>query len=190
METPTPGQAAEEGKNAVNETLDKAADAATVDTRTPGEAFQEDKSTASEVLDKATEKENQALKAVEKVQSAVGQVTPVPDDFDAVSSPSELKARLEWGEPALSILDVRDRQAFNKERITGAMPMPISNLVESAKTSFESERDLFIYGETDEETAAAVTQLHEAGFEKVSAIKGGLPAWKAIGGPIEGRTSL
>ena len=68
--------------------------------------------------------------------------------------------------------------------------MPISNLVESAKASFETERDLFIYGESDEETAAAVTQLHTAGFEKVSAIKGGLSAWKAISGPTEGQTSI
>ena len=190
MESKTPGQAAEEGKNVANEALDKAADAATVDTRTPGEAFDEDKSTAADMLDKADEKENQALNAVEKVQDAVSNVTPVPDDFDAISSPSELKARLEWGEPALSILDVRDRQAFNKERITGAMPMPMSDLVERAKESLEPERDLFIYSDSDEETAAAVTQLHTAGFKKVSAIKGGLPAWKAIGGPIEGQTSL
>jgi hypothetical protein len=30
---------------------------------------------------------------------------------------------LAWGEPALSILDVRNRDAFNYERITGAMPL-------------------------------------------------------------------
>lgn len=190
METQTSGQTADEGTSPVNEAVEKATDAATVDARTSGQAFEEDKGKASEVLDKATEKENQTLNAVKKVQNAVGQVTPVPTDFDAVSSPSELKARLEWGEPALSILDVRDRTAFNEERITGAMPMPISDLIERAKASFSSERDLYVYGNSDEETAGAVTQLHSAGFEKVSAIKGGLPAWKAINGPIEGQTSL
>lgn len=190
METQTSGQASEADNNAVDETLSKAADATTVDTRMPGEAFEEDKSTAGDVLEKATEKENQTLNAVKKAQGVVRQATPAPDSFDAVSSPSELKARLEWGEPALSILDVRDRTAFNEERITGAMPMPMSDLVERAKTSFTAERDLYVYGNSDEETAAAVTQLNSAGFKKVSAIQGGLPAWKAISGPIEGQTSL
>ncbi len=190
METQTSGQASESDKNAVDKALSKAADATTVDTRTPGKAFEEDKSTADDVLDKATEKENQTLDAVKKAQGVVRQATPAPNDFEAVSSPSDLKARLDWGEPALSILDVRDRQAFNEERITGAMPMPMSELVERAKTSFSAERDLFVYSNSDEETATAATQLRSAGFKKVSAIKGGLPAWKAIGGPIEGQTSL
>ncbi len=190
MESQTPGQTSEEDKNVVDKAMSAAADATAGDTQTSGEAFAEGKSAAGNVLEKATEKENQALDAVEKVQGVVRQATPAPTDFDAVSSPSELKARLEWGEPALSILDVRDRQAFNEERITGAMPMPMSDLVERAKTSFSAERDLFVYGNSDEETAAAATQLRSAGFKKVSAIKGGLPAWKAISGPIEGQTSL
>jgi 3-mercaptopyruvate sulfurtransferase SseA len=35
-----------------------------------------------------------------------------------------------------------------------------------------------------------VTQLYSAGFKQVSAIKGGLPAWKAISGQTEGQVSL
>lgn len=161
-----------------------------METKTPGQTFEEGKDAAGNLLDKAEDKENQVLNAVSQAQKVVGKATPVPTDFDAVSSPSELKARLEWGEPALSILDVRDRDAFNQERITGAIAMPMSDLTGLAKQSFEPERDLYIYSESDEETAAAVTQLNTAGFTRVSAIRGGLPAWKAIGGQIEGRASL
>jgi rhodanese-related sulfurtransferase len=161
-----------------------------MDNQTPRQAFEEGKDKAGNLLEKATEKENQALNAVEKVQNVVRKVTPVPTNFEPVSSPFDLKARLDWGEPALSILDVRDRSAFNEERITGAMPMTVSDLIEQAKRAFSAERDLFVYGDSDEETAAAVTQLHEAGFKRVSAISGGLPAWKAIGGPVEGQKSL
>ncbi len=161
-----------------------------METKTSGQAFEKGKDETGNLLDKAGNKENQVLNAVSKAQKVVGQVTPVPNDFKSVSSPSDLKNRLDWGEPALSILDVRDRDAFNQERITGAMAMPIADLTERARESFEPERDLYIYGESDEETAAAVTQLSSAGFQKVSGIQGGLPAWKAIGGQIEGRSSL
>ncbi len=161
-----------------------------METETSGQTFEEGKDAAGNLIDKADDKENQVLNAVSKAQKTVGKATPVPTDFDAVSSPSELKARLEWGEPALSIIDVRDRNAFNQERIMGAMAMPMSDLTELAKQSFEPERDLYIYSESDEETAAAVTHLNTAGFTRVSAIQGGLPAWKAIGGKIEGRASL
>lgn len=161
-----------------------------METKTPGQTFEEGKDAASNLLDKAENKENQVLNAVSKAQKTIGKATPVPNDFDAVSSPSELKARLEWGEPALSIIDVRDRDAFNQERITGAIAMPMSDLTGLAKQSFEPERDLYIYSESDEETAAVVTQLNTAGFTRVSAIRGGLSAWKAIGGQTEGRASL
>lgn len=161
-----------------------------METKTSGQAFEENKDAAGNLLNKADSKENKVLNAVSKAQDVIGQATPVPTDFDAVSSPTDLKNRLEWGEPALSILDVRDRDAFNQERIMGAITMPMADLTERAGSSFEPERDLFVYGASDEETAAAVTQLSSAGFQKVSAIKGGLPAWKAIGGQIEGRVSL
>ncbi len=157
----------------------------------PGQVFEEGKDKAGDLLEKAESGEREVLKSVKDAQQAtVGQVTPVPTDFDAVSSPSDLKARLDWGEPALSILDVRDRLEFNKERITGAMPMPTDKLVEMAKTSFEPSRDLFVYGDSDEQATEAATQLQSAGFKKVSVIRGGLPAWKAIDGPIEGQVSL
>ena len=158
---------------------------------TSGQAFEEGKDKAGDLRDKADSKEREALDAVKDVQQAtVGQVTPVPTEFDAVSSPSDLKDRLNWGEPALSILDVRDRLEFNKERITGAMPMPTEKLVEMAKTSFEPSRDLFVYGDSEEQATEAATQLRSAGFNKVSVIKGGLPAWKAVGGPVEGQVSV
>ena len=34
---------------------------------------------------------------------------------------SELIARLRWGQPALTIVDLRDRPTYNHHRITGAL---------------------------------------------------------------------
>ncbi len=116
----------------------------------------------------------------------LGGIIPPQPPIDTQSNVHTLKSRLEWGEPAFTILDVRDRETYNDGHILGAMSMTMDTLVERAKSSLESSRDIYIYGETDEETAQAVQQLRAAGFEHVSELKGGLPAWKAIGGPTEG----
>lgn len=92
---------------------------------------------------------------------------------------------MEWGEPAFTILDVRDRNAFNQGHIMGAMPFPQNELVDRAE-SIAKSRDIYVYGESDEQTAQAAQQLRSAGFVHVSELKGGLAAWKAVGGPTEG----
>lgn len=113
-------------------------------------------------------------------------ITPTPSGFKPQSSANDLKSRLELGEPAFTILDVRDRDTFNNGHILGAMSMPLDELVERAKSSLESNRDIYVYGESDEETAQAASQLRQAGFFKVAELRGGLPGWKAIHGPTEG----
>ncbi|MBW4543363.1 MAG: rhodanese-like domain-containing protein [Symplocastrum torsivum CPER-KK1] len=97
----------------------------------------------------------------------------------------DLKARLDWGEPALTIIDVRDRGEFNISHIMGAVPMPLNEPTNRVLNKLELDRDIYIYGETDEETAAAAARLRAAGYQNVSEIRGGLAAWKAVGYPVE-----
>lgn len=140
-----------------------------------------------ETLEKAKSAEKEVLNAVDKAQDVVGKATPVPTEFKSVTPPADVKKRLDWGEPALTIIDVRDRNAFNQERIMGAVAMPMNNLVEKAKETLEPSRDIYVYGDGDSETSSAAMKLHDAGFKNVSAIQGGLPAWKAINGAVEGQ---
>jgi rhodanese-related sulfurtransferase len=97
----------------------------------------------------------------------------------------DLKARLDWGEPALTILDVRDRREFNISHIMGAVPMPLNESLDRVLDKLELGRDIYVYGPTDEETAAAAAQLRTAGYQNVFEIRGGLAAWKAVGYPVE-----
>ncbi|HAA26937.1 MAG TPA: rhodanese-like domain-containing protein [Cyanobacteria bacterium UBA8553] len=97
----------------------------------------------------------------------------------------DLKARLDWGEPALTILDVRDRTEFNISHIMGAVPMPLNESTQRVLNKLELGRDIYVYGATDEETAAAAALLRNAGYQNVSEIRGGLAAWKAVGYPVE-----
>ena len=110
---------------------------------------------------------------------------PTPPPFKAKSLVFELKARLDWGEPALTIIDARDRTEFNLRHILGAIAMPMPELVDRAQSSLESSRDIYIYGETDEETAQAAEKLRNAGFQNVSELRGGVAAWRALDYPVE-----
>ncbi|MBE9137870.1 rhodanese-like domain-containing protein [Nodosilinea sp. LEGE 07088] len=98
----------------------------------------------------------------------------------------DLKSRLDWGEPALTIIDVRDRAAFNELHIQGAVSMPLPMLVDAVSRNLEQERDIYVYGDSDEMTATATGQLRAAGFQKVAELAGGLAAWQAAKYPIEG----
>lgn len=111
---------------------------------------------------------------------------PVPKPLKSVSTVFDLKDRLDWGEPALTIIDVRNRNFFNESRISGSISMPLDELVARASVSLESERDIYVYGGTDEVTASAATKLREAGYENVAELAGGLGAWKAASGATEG----
>ena len=97
-----------------------------------------------------------------------------------------LKSRLEWGEPAFTILDVSDRQTYNEGHIMGALSMSMDGLGDAAAQSLAKSRDIYVYGATDQNTTEAAQALRSKGFENVSELKGGLAAWKAIGGPTEG----
>jgi rhodanese-related sulfurtransferase len=115
----------------------------------------------------------------------IKRIIPIPLSFSPQSRAYELKARLDWGEPALTIIDVRDRASFNKSHIRGAVSMPTSELVGRAQGSLSVDRDIYMYSDSDGETAIAAKRLRQAGFTKVSELRGGLAAWKAFGYPIE-----
>jgi rhodanese-related sulfurtransferase len=116
----------------------------------------------------------------------VGGIIPPQPPIQAKSDAHVLKSRLEWGEPAFTILDVRDRETFNEGHITGAMPMPLDQLADRAVASLAKSRDIYVYGGNEEQTSQAAQALRSAGFVHVSELIGGLGAWKAIGGPTEG----
>ncbi len=110
---------------------------------------------------------------------------PKPSPLRPESRVYDLKERLDWGEPALTIIDVRDRIDFNESHITGAISMPIDSLMAMATKCFEVTRDLYIYSNTDDESAAVADQLRGAGFDRVAIVRGGVAAWKAAGFPVE-----
>lgn len=114
----------------------------------------------------------------------------IPEPLKAQSLVYDLKKRLDWGEPALTIIDVRERDAFDVSHISGAISLPMNELVSRALNNLELERDLYVYGSTDEQTADAAARLRTAGYQNVAEVKGSLTAWKANNFPIEGNSAV
>lgn len=121
-------------------------------------------------------------KTILEAKEKLSKVIPTPPKATSVSSAQALKERLDWGEPALTIIDARDREAYLTERITGAMLI-------SDVDSLPESRDIYIYANTDEQAAEAANNLRQAGFETISQLQGGLAGWKAIKGSTEGRAA-
>lgn len=126
---------------------------------------------------------------ISDAKSKLPNLTPVPPAFHEQATAHELKARLLWGEPALTIVDVRDHDAFMECRIQGAINLPLQGLSEQADVNLSEHRDIYVYANTDEDTGAAVGLLRKAGFEKVAQLTGGLDAWRNIQGAVEGRAA-
>jgi rhodanese-related sulfurtransferase len=115
---------------------------------------------------------------------------PTPKNMQSQSSPYDLQKRLDWGEPALTIIDAREREAFNTSHIRGAISLTEDELVERALDTLELNRDIYVYHASDEKTAEVANLLREVGYQKVSELTGGLEAWKAVGYPLEGNSDL
>lgn len=115
---------------------------------------------------------------------------PKPEPMRDLSRVYDLKTRLDWGEPALTIIDVRDRASFNHLHVRGAIAMPQAELISLAEVSLEYDRDIYLYSDVDEEAIAAAAQLRQAGFQSVSVLRGGAAAWKAAGFPVEATSAI
>jgi rhodanese-related sulfurtransferase len=129
---------------------------------------------------------------LEQVKSAKATVTaPLPSPpamHGKQSTPKELLSRLQWGEPALTIIDTRSREAFNEQRITGAVSMPKNEAFIAPDLEFN--RDIYIYSDSPEGTAESANQFRQAGYTNVAELTGGLSGWKQINGPVEGAYPL
>lgn len=127
--------------------------------------------------------------AIKETKDALKAVMPgeqPPTETPLAIEASVIKKRLEQGEPALTIIDVRDRAAFNAGRITGAISIPAAELVEKAQAALEYNRDIYLYGDSDVAASESANLLQAAGFLNVAAIKGGFDAWRSTGAPVEG----
>jgi rhodanese-related sulfurtransferase len=97
-----------------------------------------------------------------------------------------LQSRLMEDQTTMTILDIRSQQTFDREHITKAISMSVDRLTDLARSSLYKQRDIYIYGDSDQQSLVAVKTLRDIGFTSVYQIIGGLPAWLKVAGGTEG----
>jgi len=148
--------------------------------------YREGQKVLDEVSGKLDEAQLREQDVIVRAKDKLPNVTPTPPKFKTQVAAYEVKARLQWGEPALTIIDVRDREVFNEAHIMGAECMPLDSLQQIAEESLSRTRDLYIYGENSEQVSQAASILRQAGYQRVAEMQGGIDAWKRINGAMEG----
>jgi sulfur dioxygenase len=107
---------------------------------------------------------------------------------------SAAEARALIGRADIVVVDLRERAERERHGcIAGAVHVPYATLEESIRAggglhllAGAGDKRLLFYCAFGERSAMAVTAAHDAGLGSALHLEGGLAAWKAAGGPIEG----
>lgn len=107
------------------------------------------------------------------------QVLHIEDRVELVEhDPRDVHAQLRAGEAVL--VDVREINEYENERIPGAFLMPLS-FFDAAHFPYISGQRVILMCAVGKRSAAAAKQLMNAGFGATHHMKGGLTAWKEHG---------
>ena len=83
------------------------------------------------------------------------------------------------------LLDVRLPFEFRKEKIEGAINMPVARKFRKKILKFDKESLLLVYCTTGVRSGWAAEKLLEMGFRKVYNLEGGIEGWKRKGLAVE-----
>ena len=83
------------------------------------------------------------------------------------------------------VIDLRDASAFREGHIVNAKNIAFDDFERhQEKLDAYRDRPVILMDAMGSKTAQLVTRLQKAGFQKVSALKGGMDAWKLAGMPV------
>jgi glyoxylase-like metal-dependent hydrolase (beta-lactamase superfamily II)/rhodanese-related sulfurtransferase len=94
----------------------------------------------------------------------------------------ELKTRIESGHNDLTVLDVRERDAYEEGHIRGAQLLPRGQLELRVNQELtDPTRRILVYCEFGRVSTLATATLRQMGFQCAVALDGGLKAWRDAG---------
>lgn len=100
----------------------------------------------------------------------------------------ELAARIAAGGEDLILLDVRERDAYERGHIPGARLLPRGQLELRVNDDLpDPTRRILVYCELGLISTLAAATLREMGFQRAVALDGGMRAWRDAGHPVEPR---
>ena len=104
----------------------------------------------------------------------------------------ELRRKLQDSPGRVVLVDVRERDDYEKEHIKGAISVPISELSMRVQKDYAKDVEVIVYCGGFECTLStkASEMLLNMGYEKVLEYEGGLKDWKTAGFLTEGPERL
>lgn len=98
-------------------------------------------------------------------------------------SVDELRAQLSH-EPGMLVIDVRQASEFESGHVPGALQLHAGDLPDRL-SELPRDRPIATICASGYRSSVAAGLLRQAGFRDVSAVRGGLPDWRAAGYPVE-----
>jgi len=106
------------------------------------------------------------------------------DEF-ATIGPQVLAGRLESGDPALLVLDVRSAAEFDQGHLPGAINIPHEVIgPRIAELGAPGERDIVVYCRSGRRSALVLAALREAGFSRLYHLEGDYLRWSEESRPV------
>jgi rhodanese-related sulfurtransferase len=109
-----------------------------------------------------------------------------PTDRSKVTfvSAEDFKKAVEDRETLHAIVDVRNREAFEKSRVPEAMNIPLPEL-ERRRSEIPPATNIALYAETQLDAFQAAVRLFDFGMFSVKTLDIGYPEWESKGMPVE-----
>ncbi len=106
------------------------------------------------------------------------------DPLTTAVAPDALLGRLDDGEKAPYVLDVRTAEEFVSGHVPGAVNIPYDQ-VASRLAEVPKDRDVVLYCRSGRRAQLAAEVLADKGYSRLQHLQGDMPAWAAQGGPVE-----
>jgi rhodanese-related sulfurtransferase len=104
---------------------------------------------------------------------------------------ADLRNCVQARDPDLIILDVREREAFERAHLPGARHLPRGQLELRVNEELpDPTRRVLVYCELGQISTLAAATLREVGYQRAVALDGGMRAWREAGYPVEGCASV
>lgn len=98
-------------------------------------------------------------------------------------TPRELTQAINHDEAV--VVDIRDKEAFTRGHITGAMNIPSAEIEQSLnKLNKVKQKKIVVVCQAGRSCVAVASKLSKSGFADVTILKGGVSAWTAAEMPL------
>jgi len=106
------------------------------------------------------------------------------DPLTTAVAPDALYERLDDGDKAPYVLDVRTTEEFTAGHVPGAVNIPYDQ-VASRLAEVPKDRDVVLYCRSGRRAQLAAAVLADNGYARLEHLQGDMPAWAGEGRPVE-----